>query len=311
MTLIESGAENLVHPVGTGGTYPRVLGSIPTGRQGLAGIGVGEFAHLDFLLGIQRSGQVGSGADTGYQVVLDVDTLVGLLGGHEDNTTGTGSCTIDSGRGSILEDDDALDVVHGGDGSAGNAVYYPQHRLTAGVAGTLSTDDDVRGGIRGATVGGNHHTRDLTLEHTFRRGNRTGSQGVGIVHDTHRGTQVLLLGLGTVTQGYGFLKNFSIFHEDDVDGSTAVHGNLLGHIAQARNLEDCVGRDIDGIITIHVRNGVGIAGENHGAHDGAHGITHSTTHCQILGIGIATAQHECRHSAKNSKHTKQLVGLHS
>jgi len=33
MALVESGAEDLVHPVGTCGTYPWVLGQIPTGRQ--------------------------------------------------------------------------------------------------------------------------------------------------------------------------------------------------------------------------------------------------------------------------------------
>ena len=311
MTLVESRAENLVHPVGTVGSHPGVLGSIPTHGKGEAGIGIGELAHLNFLLGIQGPDNVGSGADTGYQVVLDVDTLVGLLGGHEDNTAGTGGSTVDSCGSSILQDDDAFDVIHGSDGSTGNAVYHPQHRLTVGVTGTLTTDDNVGRSIRRATIGGNGHTGDLALEHAFGRSNRTGSQFIGIVHNTDGSGQVLLLGLGTVTQGYGFLKHFSIFHEDDVDGSTSVDVHLLGGVTQAGNLEDCVGRNRDGISTIQVRDGVGIAGEHHGTHDGSHGVTHGTTHCQILGIGANTAQQKCHHSAKNSEHTKQFVGLHS
>ena len=144
-----------------------------------------------------------------------MDAVAGLLGGHEDDTAGAGGGTVDSGGGRVLQDDDALDVVHGSDGSAGNAVDHPQHGVT--LAGTLATDDDLRRGIRGTTVGGNGHTRDLALEHSFGGSDRTGGELIGIVDDTHGSGEVLLPGLGAVTEGDGFLQDLDILFQDDVD----------------------------------------------------------------------------------------------
>ena len=307
VTLIESRAEDLVHPVGAVGGHPGVLGGIPTHGQRKTGVGIGELAHLNFLLGVEGSDHVGSGTYTGYHVVLDVDTLVGFLGGYQDNTAGTGGGSVDGGGGGILQDDDALDVVHGRDGGAGNAVNYPQHGFAIGVAGTLTTDDDAGRCIRRAAVGGNHHTGNLALQHAFRGGYRTGGQGVGIVHDTHGGTQVLLPGLGTVTQGHGFLKHLDIFLEDDVNLGASVHGNLLGSITQAGDFENRIGRNIDGIGTIKIRDCIGVTGEHHGARNGAHGITHGSTHCQVL--CLRTERHS--QTQKCGCETEQFFGNHS
>ena len=52
MALVESGAEDLVHPVGTCGTYPWVLGQIPTGRQCKPCVCVRQFSHLELLFRI-------------------------------------------------------------------------------------------------------------------------------------------------------------------------------------------------------------------------------------------------------------------
>ncbi len=150
MTLIEGVAENLVHPVGTGGGDPGVHGRVPAGVQGDAGILGGDGSHLDFLLGRERLGKIAGVADTGDKVVLHVDTLLGLLGGDDDDTAGSGSRTVDSGGGGILQDDDALDVVHGSDRGTRDAVDDPQHGVT--FLGTLTTDQDGRTTGRG-TVG--------------------------------------------------------------------------------------------------------------------------------------------------------------
>ena len=293
VTLIESGAEDLIHPVGTGGGDPGVHAGVPAHGHGEAGVGIGGLAHLDLFLGVKGTGQVGSGTETGHNVILYMDALVALLGGHEDNTAGTGSSTVDSGGGGVLQDDDALDIVHGSDGGAGNTVNNPQHGVT--IAGTLATDDDGRGGIRGTTVVGDGYTGNLALQHAFGVGHRTGSQFIGVVHDTHGSGQVLLLGLGTVTEGHGFLQQFGIFHEDDVDVGASVDVHLLSHITQAGNFEDCVGRNRDGVGTIEVRDSIGTTGENHGSRNGTHGITHGTTHCHVLGLRRESCHqaHEC------------------
>ena len=305
MTLIESRAEDLIHPVGAGGSHPGVHVGIPAGRQGKAGVGIGDLAHLNLLLSVQRLGKIGSHIGTSHEIVLYMDALGALLGGYQDNAAGTGSGTVDSGRGSVLQNDDALDIVHGGDGSAGNAVYYPQHGVS--VTGALATDNDLGRGIRRTAVGRDSHARDLALEHALRGGNRTGGQLFGVVHDTHRSGQVLLLGLGTVTEGNGFLKHFSIFHEDDVDVGATVHVHLLRGVAQAGDFENSVGRNGNGIITIQVRNGVGTTGEHYGTSDRSHSVTHGSTHCQILGL-----RREGYHQAhKCGGKTEQFLGNHS
>ena len=203
MTLIEGVAENLVHPLGPGFADPRVLAHIPADRNRQTGIGIGKLAHLDFLLGIQRGREIGGGTDTGDQVIFDMDTLAGLLGGHEDDTAGTGSGTVDSGGGRVLQDDDALDVVHGDDRGARDAIDNPQDGVA--VAGTLATDDHALAAGRLTAVVGDDHARDLALQHEGRARHRALDNLVGVVDDTHGSGQVLLLGLGAVTEGHGFL----------------------------------------------------------------------------------------------------------
>ena len=261
--------------------------------------------HPDLFLGRQGIGEIVGAADTGDHVILHMDALVGLLGGDEDNTAGTGSSTVDGGGGRVLQDDDALDVVHGIDGSAGNAIDDPQHGVT--VPGTLTADEEAGAIRRLAAVVGNDHTRNLALEHVGDGSDRALGNLVGLADDTHRGGQVLLLGLGAVTEGHGFLKDFGILFQDDVDGCASIHGDLLGHIAQAGHLEDCVGRDIDGVGTIHVRNGVGTAAEHDRAHNGAGGVSDRSTHCQVL----RRRAERCRKAQQPCEQAEQFFGKHN
>ena len=234
-----------------------------------------------------------------------MDTLAGLLGGHEDDTAGTGSGTVDSGGGRVLQDDDALDVIHRCDGSAGDAVHHPQHGVT--IAGALATDEDTGRAVRGTPVRRNDNTRNLTLEHGLGGSHRASRQFIRVVHDTHGSGQVLLLGLGAVTEGHGFLQDFDILFQDNVDGRASIDGDLLGHIAQAGHLEDCVGRDIDGVGTIHVRNGVGTAAEDDRAHDGAGGVSDRSTHCQVL----RRRAERCRKAQQPCEQSEQFFGKHN
>ena len=171
----------------------------------------------------------------------------------------------------------------------------------------MTTDEDAGTVGRGTAVGGDHHAGDLALQHGCSAGDRTGSQLLRVVHDTHGSGQVLLLGLGAVTEGHGFLKDFGILFQDDVDGCASIHGDLLGHIAQAGHLEDCVGRDIDGVGTIHVRNGVGTAAEHDRAHDGAGGVSDRSTHCQVL----RRRAERCRKAQQPCEQSEQFFGKHN
>ena len=211
-----------------------------------------------------------------------MDTLASLLGGHEDDTAGTGGGTVDSGGGGILKDDDALDIIHGCDGSAGDAVHHPQHGVT--LAGALATDEDTGRAVRGATVRRNDNTGNLALKHGFSGSHRAGRQFIRVVHDTHGSGQVLLLGLGAVTEGNGLLEDFGILNEDDVDVCASIHGDLLGHIAQARYLKDCVRRDIDGV-----------------------GVSDRSTHCQVL----RRRAERCRKAQQPCEQSEQFFEKHN
>ena len=140
MALIKGVAENLVHPVSTGGGDPGVNLGIPTCVEGNSSVLGGNGPHLDLLLGCEALGKVAGVADTGHEVILDVDTLAGLLGRDDDDTAGSGGCSVDSGRGGVLQDDDAFDVVHRGDRATRDTVNYPED--TVPVTGALSTDED-------------------------------------------------------------------------------------------------------------------------------------------------------------------------
>ena len=114
-----------------------------------------------------------------------------------------------------------------------DSVNHPEDTVT--VAGTLSTDKDTGAAGRGTIAERDHDTRDLALEHSGRRGDRTSGEFLRIADDTHGSGQVLLLGLGTVTQGDRLLEHLHILREDDgannrargiLDGSA--HCQVLG-----------------------------------------------------------------------------------
>ena len=305
VALVGSRAENLVHPVGALNAHPRVDGGVPTGRQGDAGILVGDGLHPDLFLGRQRLRKVGSAADTGHEIVFHVNALVGLLGGHEDDAAGTGGGTVNSGGGRVLQDDDALDFVHRVDGRTRDTVHDPQHGVA--VTGTLAADEEAGAAVGVTAVVGNDHTRNLALQHVGDGSHRTFDDLVGVADDTHGSGQVLLLGLGTVTKGDGFLEDLSVLFQDDDDARASVDGHLLGHITEAGDFKDCVGRDIDGEGTVHVRNGVGSATEQHGSHDGTGGVIDGSSHCQVL----RRRAERCRKAHEPREQSEQFFGNHN
>ena len=128
VTLVECSAENFIHPVGTSSTYPWVLAGIPTCRQSQACIGIRKLTHLYLFLRIQRFNQVGSLTQAESSIIAQRrSTFLRLLGSHEDYTTGTRLCTIDSSRSGVLQYHDGLDIVHGSNRSTRYTVHYPKY----------------------------------------------------------------------------------------------------------------------------------------------------------------------------------------
>ena len=93
---------------------------------------------------------------------------------------------------------------------------------------------------RGTIAERDHDTRDLALEHSGRRSDRTSGEFLRIADDTHGSGQVLLLGLGTVTQGDRLLEHLHILGKDDVDDRAAVNIHVLGRVAEARDFQDSI-----------------------------------------------------------------------
>ncbi len=253
VAVIQRRAEDLVHPVCAGYTHPRVLGSIPSGREIKPCVCIRRFTHSYLLLCVQRSRQVACLTYTNDTVVRNRQiAFFCFLGSYEHATAGTGNGTIDSSRSRVLQNHDVLDVSKRRNGRAGHTVYHPKHIVA--VLRTLTTDNNVRSSCRSTAVGRNRHTRQLTLQHGFRRCNRTHRQFLSIRNHTYRSGKVLLLLSNTVTEDNHLVQLLRILNQRYVQCLT-VPLNLLGNISDVRNLDNVTTlNSIQGEFTVHIGN---------------------------------------------------------
>ena len=164
------------------------------------------FDHLVVLLCIQRSRSCGNSLYRHLAVILDrCCSALGALCSDDDYTVRT-ACTVDGCCGTVLEHVDGLDLleVDGPHVSSGHAVDDHKRSLACHeCVGT--TEEDLERSIRVTSVWVGHcKTRNLSLEHTCRRGECTDVQVVCLEADNGSGN--LFLGSLTITDGYRLVK---------------------------------------------------------------------------------------------------------
>ena len=247
---------HLLHPVGA---LPGTIrdGAVEIGRQhggeihlGNAGILAGEVVELHVLFGVDHVGHLGD-------VLAAIETVIGddhasflaLFRGHEHDTVG-GTCTVDGGGSSILENVDGLDVVgvENVDVTTGHTVDDIQR---FGVTDRTDTADvDLVAAARLAGVLGDGNARALALQGA--EGGRRVEPGQLIALHLHRRTGDEFFLLYTVTDDDGFAEHVEIRIQHDVQGAAVVDCDLSLLVAEAGHGEDGVGRCLDGIAAFRV-----------------------------------------------------------
>ncbi len=236
VTLVERRAEHLVDPVGARQGHFGVLHGIPQVRDLLARGLHGRRAHRALLLHGQRLGQVVGRADAVVSFVGHLRSAVlGLLGGHQNDTCGSRLGTVDGGRCGVLQHDHRLDVVDR-EGSARNAVHHPQHALVRLRAHTANGHGGCGGRV--AAIIDDRNARDLALENTLHRADRTALVLLDVAQHAHRGRKVGLAGCGAETEHDHVVHRLRILFEHDVEcGGGLRHGHLARHIADIGDLK--------------------------------------------------------------------------
>ena len=194
--------------------------------------------------------------------------LLARLRRHEHDTV-TGLDTIDGGGGGVLQD------LYGGDGlriQIADVIdleaVHDHERRGLGVRG-ITADLDRRGGTRSA---GRIHDLDagrLTLEGLGDIGRRAVLE-VGLLHGSD-GARNVALALDAIADDHGFLQEFRVFSQDDVDDGTSGQRDRLGRIADAGEGEGSTGRNTDLIVSTQVRlrtNSLVTAEHDRGSNDG-------------------------------------------
>ena len=190
---------------------------------------------------------VGEGGNTPLATVGDGSLgVVGTaLGGDVDDTVrSTG--TVDGGRGRILQDADALDIVrvhvhHSGAGGRNTVDHVERSR--AGLEGADTVEGHAHRVITCDTgIGQDGQTGHLALELVEGGGRRGVLDGLGVHgrNGTHDGAD--LLG-GTIAHGDGLLKDLSVVLEDEVDDRSSVDGSRSLLVADGGNHQRAIGRD--------------------------------------------------------------------
>ena len=314
---------NLIVPVGVDGVVDLAFGIRPSLGAALVGgdlrIGpaVAHLAHVGHgILPLHEGGPAfhlagddGLGeAQVGAEVHARFLHLT-LLGGDEDHAV-LGAETVD-GRGSVLKDGDALDVLGVQflqDGEVGVAfkcvgILVPGGGLTGTGGGTDDTvHDHHRGteatevdfggeGARLAAVLGDQQARDLALE----GGDTVGRLGGGDVlgTDLRDGAGEGLPLLDAVTDDDGFVQHFGIFHQDDIHLRRRFQH--AGFETDGRDLKESVCRDREGKVTVDVgsRTVGGSLLQDGGADDRLlHRIRDRTGHRDVLSQQRRGAENE-------------------
>ena len=252
VTLVEGGAEHLVHPVGTGCCNPRILLNVPAVGQWESGVCERALTHLNLLLSVERFGQVSGVTHTHHTIVRhSCSTLLCLLGGDEHYAACSRLRTVDSSRSGILQYYDRLNVVERSNRCTRHSVDYPQHVVA--VLRALTTDYDVRSGCRVATIGSHRNACQLTLQHTLGRGDWTHCKLVDIAHNANGCREVFLLGSGTVADSHHFVEHLAVFFENNSDVAIVrSYLYVLGCIAYIRYLKRASRHHLKRKITIYI-----------------------------------------------------------
>ena len=330
-------AVHLVVPVGVDGVMDLAVGVGPGLGTGLVGgdlrVGpaVAHLAHVGHrVLPLHEGGPAfhltRNDRDREAHVGREVHGRLlhlALLGGDEDHTV-LGAETVD-GRGSVLQHGDALDVVRVEfleDGEVGVGLELVRVRVVGGGLtgtgggtddtvhdhhrGTEATEVDVGGeGARLTAVLGDQQARDLALE----GGDTVGRLGGGDVlgPDLGDGAGEGFPLLDAVTHDDGLIQEFGVFHQGHFHlGRCFQHA---GFEADGRDLEDSVGRDREGEVTVDVgsRTVRGPLLQDGGSDDRfLHRIRDRTGHRDVLGQQRRSAENKSQHDGHRSL---EQVGL--
>ena len=181
-------------------------------------------------------------------------TFLTSLCSNEHYTIGT-AATIDSGRGSILKDVDALDVtrVQRLDTSRleGHTIYNIERSFTSRYrTGTTNHDaSDCTWALTCCDI----HTGSLTLQSLEGIVHRLGIQFL-LTH-TRQSTGYVALALYTITYYHHLVEQLLVLFESNVELTLACYSNSLIAITYIRNYEACIfGNILNGKITVEVGN---------------------------------------------------------
>ena len=185
-----------------------------------------------------------------------------LLGVDQDHTEG-GLRTVDGSGGCILQHGDRLDVVRVDEvqGRDLDVVEEDQRGCRTVVGTDLAADAD--DGV-GTDLGGTDtdvQTRRSALETAADIRDRTAFQLFRCVDRSHGTGQVRFL-LRTETDNHGVVKHQGVVGEDDVHHFAAGHGDLLGLVADAGELQRAIRGDVDGISAVDVGRRTGGRSKN-------------------------------------------------
>ena len=278
----EGRAENQAAPVSGGRTQAGGEGITVGGSHG---INLGHERAV--FIGRHRIQAVGIVA---YAEVADIGDLGilgngALLGGDDDNTIGSAG-SVDGGRGGVLQDGEALDVVgvDGGQrvghtltavGSQRNAVDNHQ-RVVGGVQGSGTTHAEGGAGTR-TTVAGNHlQAGHLTLEHILGRDDGAAVDFFRL--DGGHGTGHIVFLYRAVADHNHLIQEMGILFEGN-GGRNAFGRKGLGGVTDAGYLNHCIGAgNGDGVVAVQA--GGRTVGrplfQDRGSDDRTHGVYHHT-----------------------------------
>ena len=180
--------------------------------------------------GVHRFEAAGQRAlDTGSDLEFDFGlVLVAALGGHDDDTAGSGG-TVESRGGSVLQDGDGLNIV-GVEGTTGDTVYDVERAGTGG-DGPGTADADVGGLARTAGTVHDDDARDLALEHVTDIGGADVAEF--LTAHGNDGAGQLGLFLGRVTEDDDLFEDGIVLGQHDVDDGTGTDSLLEVGVADA------------------------------------------------------------------------------